>query len=95
MASNKPEDSWDGVYPHCDGRVLHAPGECTICDEYARALQKLRMVWNINFTGHHEEVSADGTWMLPCPAEVARPLSIINQWGGNTPKTHKEDFTGP
>lgn len=51
------------TYPHCDARVLHAPGECAYCDEHPD-WQKLREVWGIAFTGHRPTESAvsHGAW---------------------------------
>lgn len=77
-------------FPHCDPRVLHKPGECSTCDEHAADLQELRKVWGINFTNHHELHDEHNIIMLPCPAEVARPLSIINRWFGNTAKNEAD-----
>ena len=82
-----PSQKQNRVYPHCDPRVLHAPGECQTCDEYAGDLQEIRKVWGINFTGHHEVQTDNGTSLLPCPAEVARPLEVINAWGRNRAST--------
>lgn len=65
------------TYPHCEARVLHAPGECEFCDLHPD-WQELRETWSINFTGHYD---AD---KILCPAEQARNLSNINGWGGNT-----------
>lgn len=66
--------------PHCDDRVLHAPGECIYCDKYPR-LQKAREGAGINFTGHR----APDKEM--CPSEKARPLETIYRWHGNIPMT--------
>lgn len=66
--------------PHCDQRVLHAPGECAYCDGYDD-WQRLREMWGINFTGHDDERK------LLCPSELARPLEIINKWAGNRPRS--------
>lgn len=65
--------------PHCDSRVLHAPGECEYCDKYPE-WQRAREMWGIAFTGHRPE---DGE--LPCPSEVQRDLDTINAWHGNRP----------
>lgn len=65
-------------YPHCDMRVLHAPGECSYCDRHPD-WQELREAWGINFTGHHDDKK------LLCPAEHIRPIETINRWGGNVP----------
>jgi hypothetical protein len=67
-------------FPHCDSRVLHAPGECEFCDRHPD-WQELRVVWGINFTGHYVPNRQ------PCPAEQARPLNVINRWPGNVPET--------
>lgn len=37
-------------FPHCDQRVLHAPGLCRYCDRHPE-WQKLREKWGIAFTG--------------------------------------------
>lgn len=38
-------------FPHCDTRVLHAPGECEYCDRRSE-WQELREAWGIAYTGH-------------------------------------------
>lgn len=65
-----------GTFPHCDSRVLHAPGECQFCDMYPLA-QAQRRDAGLNFTGHHEAGKAT------CPSELARPLEVIERWPGN------------
>lgn len=67
------------TYPHCDSRVLHAPGECEYCDRYAADLQAQRIDQRINFTGYEDPD------LLPDPATQARPVETINKWGGNVP----------
>lgn len=69
-------------FPHCDQRVLHAPGECQYCDEHPE-WQALRIAWGIAFTGYEPEPDKKE---LPDPATVMRPVSTINRWGGNVPK---------
>lgn len=64
-------------FPHCDQRVLHAPGECEYCDEHPD-WQALRFAWGIAFTGYEP-----GPDELQCPATVRRPLGKINNWVGN------------
>ena len=44
-------------FPHCDQRILHAPGECEYCDRHAD-WQALRDAWGIAFTGYTENQSA-------------------------------------
>lgn len=68
------------AYPHCDSRVLHAPGECVYCDLYPER-QQARTDQGVNFTGHY-----DADKQL-CPAEIERPLTTINRWGGNVAMT--------
>lgn len=64
-------------FPHCDQRVLHAPGECEFCDRHMD-WQELRVAWGIAFTGWEPDENE-----LPCPATKARSLNKINAWGGN------------
>lgn len=63
-------------FPHCDQRILHAPGECRYCDRY-KDWQALRVAWGIVFTGWTPE----GT-ELPCPADHTRGNSH-RTWIGN------------
>jgi len=70
-------------FPHCDPRILHAPGECQFCDE--SGLQEIRKTWGINFTNHD-----DGD-RLPCPADVYRDPKLRDRWHGNRAAT-KEDL---
>jgi hypothetical protein len=72
-------------FPHCDEKVLHAPGTCEFCDSYPEE-QQARIASGTNFTGEGDLNK------LPCPAEQRRPLETINRWGGNTPEGH--DFAG-
>jgi hypothetical protein len=65
-----------GQYPHCDQRILHAPGECEFCDHHPES-QALRRDWGICFTGY----TPDGT-ELPCPADHARGEKHT-AWAGN------------
>lgn len=65
------------LFPHCDQRVLHAPGECEFCDRHPE-WQALRAAWGICFTGYAPE----GT-ELPCPADHARPDGAAERWSGN------------
>lgn len=65
-------------FPHCDPRVLHAPGECKYCDRHPE-WQALRIVYGIRFTG---ELAADKS---PCPAEQFRTAETIHRWPGNRP----------
>lgn len=68
-------------FPHCDARVLHAPGECTFCDD-CPMWQELREAWGINFTGHNRG------GLFPCPADYWRPSGTDSDhrlWGGNKP----------
>lgn len=81
-------------FPHCDTRVLHAPGECEYCDRRPE-WQELRNSWGIAFTGH----APDGNWIrTPCPADAARPPdsdSDHRRWGGNRPTGSLRDPDWP
>ena len=72
------------MFPHCDQRILHVPGECSYCDAYPE-WQALRVAWGIAFTGWEPE----GT-ELPCPADHARGNNH-KLWPGNTPEGYKVD----
>lgn len=65
------------TYPHCDARVLHAPGECFYCDHYAAEDQSERESIGIAFTGH-----APKRGQSPCPADAARGEGHKG-WSGN------------
>lgn len=67
----------DETMPHCDQRVLHAPGECRYCDGHP-GWQRLREMWGIAFTGHAPE---DG--QVGCPSEAVRSVEAIDRWPGN------------
>src|ERR1700675_694303 len=64
-------------FPHCDARILHAPGECEFCDEH-KDWQFLRQVWGIAFTGWTPDEKE-----LPDPATHARGYANANAWSGN------------
>jgi ribosomal protein L32 len=65
-------------YPHCDSRVLHAPGDCEYCDHYPNRQQE-RVAQKVNFTNGRDPDKA------PCPADAARGATV-NQWHGNAPR---------
>lgn len=77
---DKPDFSavlyWIPQFPHCDQRILHAPGECQFCDKHPD-WQALRVAWGIAFTGW----LPDGK-ELPCPADYARG-NTHTLWSGN------------
>lgn len=82
-----------GQFPHCDQRVLHAPGECEYCDRHPQ-WQALRVAWGIAFTGHAPETPADTPWLaqLPCPADFNRPPVSDRdhrRWRGNVATTQR------
>jgi hypothetical protein len=72
-----------GQYPHCDQRILHAPGECEFCDKHPE-WQSLRRGWGIAFTGYEPEEKE-----LPDPATFARG-DVINRWHGNIAQPKEE-----
>lgn len=83
-------------YPHCDPRILHAPGTCDVCDMHPD-WQELREHWQIAFTGQTPKPLAEPSWssegpVLPCPADLIRGKSHAI-WGGN--RAVKETKTGP
>ncbi len=63
-------------FPHCDPRILHAPGKCQFCDKEPE-WQAMRIILNINFTGEH-----DGDKIVD-PATHARSYDLLNAWSGN------------
>lgn len=71
-----------GQFPHCDARILHAPGDCQYCDSHPE-WQALRLAWGIAFTGYEP-----GENELPCPAMHMRP-DAFEKWGGNVPRPAK------
>lgn len=74
--------TWGGeqpTVPHCDERVLHAPGVCTACDQYP-TWQTLRLTWGIAFTGQQP----DGD-LMACPSDFRRGLGDAHGWPGNRP----------
>lgn len=70
----------DTPFPHCDSDILHAPGECAVCDLYP-SKQKARILEQVAFTGHEPLPSQQ-----PCPADARRPpdsSSWHGRWHGN------------
>lgn len=71
----------EGVtFPHCDSEVLHAPGECAVCDLYP-GRQQARVNGRVAFSGHDPVPGQD-----PCPADERRPKDSVSwhgHWGGN------------
>lgn len=70
-------------FPHCDHRILHAPGECSYCDLH-KDWQDLRIYWGIAFTGWTPDENE-----LPCPADHARGETHA-KWPGNKAHPIKE-----
>jgi hypothetical protein len=68
-----------GQFPHCDARVLHAPGECKYCDMHGE-WQALRITWGVAFTGYEPDSGE-----VADPATVNRPLKTSELWSGNRP----------
>lgn len=65
--------------PHCDQRVLHAPGTCQYCDEYPDR-QKARTEMSICFTGQTPD-----SFKGPCPSDYHRGIAGAHVWPGNNP----------
>jgi hypothetical protein len=73
-------------FPHCDERVLHAPGECQYCDHHPD-WQQLRHVWNIAYSGHSPESGETA-----CPVDLAvmwEERGDYNKWYGNRPEPYE------
>lgn len=59
------------TYPHCNPRILHAPGHCEYCDRHP-VLQQARVNLGVNFTGQSD------------PAKDKCPSGFTtNLWAGN------------
>jgi hypothetical protein len=71
-------------YPHCDSRVLHAPGECSVCDKHPE-WQELRKMWGIAFTGKEPAEKSPFWRELPCPSDANRGKGGAHIWYGNRP----------
>ena|SRR6266568_950504 len=84
---NKP-DILLSQFPHCDQKILHAPGECQYCDEH-NEWQALRLAWGIAFTNYQPEEGE-----LPCPANHARG-DKCNFWYGNIARPSKKMVDQP
>lgn len=72
-------------FPHCDARILHAPGECEFCDLHPE-WQELCKAWMVAFTGHEPKTSLHAGTQVPCPADFNRPAgsrSDHRMWSGN------------
>lgn len=71
------QEKSQGSFPHCDSKVLHHPDRgCVYCNAHAD-WQEERIRLGINFTGEQNREK------LRDPAELARPLENIENWGGN------------
>jgi len=80
-------------YPHCDPRVLHAPGECEYCDHYPEWQQE-RVENKVLFTNDPRNAELVDAFLkvgrlegefVPCPGMLARG-DAIKIWGGNRAK---------
>jgi hypothetical protein len=68
----------DLTAPHCDPAILHAPGECSFCDQQPE-WQALRQLWGICFTGHPPATERE----TACPSDLRRPGGVNQLWPGN------------
>lgn len=83
-----------GIYdeycgPHCDVRVLHAPGECDSCDKFP-VYQKARELWGVCFTTDDGLAPPGFSWVVPDPYRVARPAG--SNWPGNQTSQHQDPY---
>lgn len=62
--------------PHCDARILHAPGKCHHCDLFAD-FQQYRLLSEINFTGENDLRKS------PCPSLWTRTAAQRDAWPRN------------
>jgi hypothetical protein len=78
--------------PHCDGRILHDPSDCTYCDR--PAWQQKRRELGIASTGCFPNPGE-----IICPADKDRPSwseSDHQRWYGNRPsKVDRDDPSLP
>jgi hypothetical protein len=82
-------------YPHCDWRVLHAPGECRYCDGHPD-WQAERVAERVTFTDDPRNRDLVEQFLLtgfPCGVDGWRACSgyaargeRIKVWGGNAPR---------
>jgi hypothetical protein len=70
-------------FPHCDSRVLHAPGVCKFCDDFPN-WQQQRVADKVNFT---DEYDPDKRF---CPSTDFRSPDVINKWGGNVAQGYEK-----
>lgn len=68
-------------FPHCDPRILHTPGNCTICDGFVCS-QEARIAMKVAFTDTPPRVVL-AQKLMPCPAITARGPDSVNHWPGN------------
>lgn len=78
------------LFPHCDMNVLHEPGRCEFCDMYPDNQQE-RIDAGIAFTGQTRQLELGplNRGLKPCPAELFRPIEVIEAWHGNVPQPKK------
>jgi hypothetical protein len=75
--------------PHCDARVLHAPGDCVFCDNYPQ-WQDYRILTGVKFTG--QAVTYGDDWSTPCPSDFHRGTGGAHVWPGNTPEGYGHNY---
>lgn len=76
-----------GKHPHWDLAILHAPGECQMCD-YVPDLQAYRAEHNICFTGEVPTMPVEGSsrpLKAPCWSGVGRTIQEVYFWKNNRP----------
>jgi len=84
-------------FPHCDPRILHAPGECEFCDDRPE-WQQLRTGWGIAFTGRQPkglEPFCMKPLRFPAPPEDRTCLLARGHEGECQPLPEWEQFPCP
>lgn len=62
--------------PHCDQRILHAPGTCVYCDKYPD-WQEHRETAGINFSNTNDPDR------VACPSTQTRTAEVRDMWPNN------------
>jgi hypothetical protein len=66
--------------PHCDSRVIHAPGECEFCDKYGREQQRNRIFLKVAFTNYTPEGMENEIWITTEEFKRLMNLETFQEW---------------